>query len=160
MTAVADSLTQGDLAKFARAFNVWQTGYTTIWCDGHSATRRISAETNDDKKCTRRLRYHGHCRMARWSKRSAEAVAHRVNAKSSDAPIKTVIHKGRWQKLILAWVTDRSYQLNSDLCLVRFCGEGHCGACLHQRLPILGRISIVEHRLENGIGIRLRAVGA
>jgi hypothetical protein len=47
MSAVADSLTQGDLARFAPAFNVRLTGSARNSSDGHSDARRISADASD-----------------------------------------------------------------------------------------------------------------
>src|SRR3990167_6296903 len=35
-----------------------------------------------------------------------------------------------------------------------------CPACPQQSLPILGRVALLEHGLEHGIGIGLRAIGA
>lgn len=63
MSAVADSFTQGDLARLVRALNVWLTGYTTNWCDGHSDARRIAAEINDEEKCTHQRCNHRHCNI-------------------------------------------------------------------------------------------------
>jgi hypothetical protein len=91
MSAVADSLTQGDLVKFARAFNVWRTGYATIWCDGHFDARRIAAEINDDDNAPANDAITVIAIPVRWSKRTAIAVAHCVNSNVSDAPIRPAV---------------------------------------------------------------------
>jgi len=109
MSAVADSLTQGDLAKVARSFNVWLTGYKKNWCDGHSDARRISADINDDENAPTTAAIMVIAIVAGWSKRIARAVGHCVNSNATDAPIRKAFSSdgGKIQKS--ARVPARSY---------------------------------------------------
>ena len=69
MSAVADSLTQGDLARRARVFNVWLTGSARNGGDGIADRKRMFADISDDENAPADCAIMVIAKLVRWSTR-------------------------------------------------------------------------------------------